>query len=382
MAPILTTTLLGELRAVAEAAGILRLAAASLDHPGLADAAAAFDAFLAAGRHGTMAFLERSQAARHDPNLVLDGARSALVGVVPYGGEPDPVARYAQHADYHTVLHRRLEVVEARLRERLPGVGTRVCVDTKPVMERALAALAGVGRLGKSGMLIVPGLGTYVVIGVVLTTARLDGAVGGAAAGAAAERDAFAVCGRCTACLEACPTGAFEAPGVLDARRCVAYLTIEHRGPVDPDLARRVGVRVAGCDVCQEVCPHNAGPDRAARVPAGAWLPEPAGGPRRIGGAPESLAELAGLRSGAYRRLVRGTALRRIPRAALRRNALIALAASRADRTTRQRALAAVCGDPDAGIRAAADLLGPGGAAPGEAVPVAAATAPVPDPSA
>ncbi len=313
---------LDDLRAVAEAVGVLRLGAASLSDPRLRAAAEAFDRFLDEGRHGTMAFLARSRPARRDVDLVLPGARSALVGVVPYDGRPDPVARYAQHADYHTVLHERFGAVVDRLRARVPGVEARVCVDTKPVMERALAAVAGVGRLGKSGMLIVPGLGTYVVIGVVLTTAPWEERSGSNEE----PRDAFAVCGRCTACLDACPTGAFDGPGRLDARRCIAYLTIEHRGVVDPGLAGRVGARVAGCDVCQGVCPHNRGPDRVERIPAHAKLPPPAGGPRLVG-SPEALEALARVGSARYRRFVRGTALRRIPRASLRRNALLALAA-------------------------------------------------------
>ncbi|RMG97080.1 MAG: tRNA epoxyqueuosine(34) reductase QueG [Deltaproteobacteria bacterium] len=350
MTRILEPDLLEDLRRIAESAGVLRLSAVSLDHPGLAVAAAAFDAYIDEGRHGTMEFLVRSRAARHDPNLVLPGARSALVGVVPYGGVADPVARYAQHADYHTVVHRRLERVEARLLHRLPDVATRICVDTKPVMERALAALAGIGRLGKSGMLIVPGLGTYVVIGVILTTAEVSERERPYA------REAFDVCGRCTACLDACPTKAFDGPGRLDARRCIAYLTIEHRGPIDPDLAVRMGVRVAGCDVCQEVCPHNTGPATAPRAPEHAYLPPPSDGFRRAEH-PDVLEAWVGLRSGAYRRLVRGTALRRIPRHALRRNALLALAAASPPRHQLERALDAVRDAADPALAAAASTV-------------------------
>ena len=258
---VLTQAVLEELAVVAERVGLLRLAAVALDDPGFEPARAALGRHLDAGRHGEMGFMARTREVRARPEAMLAGARSALVVLVPYRGDDGPVARYARSADYHTVMHRRLDVVEQALRERLPGVETMVCVDTKPILERAAAVLAGLGFLGKNGCVIVPGLGSYVLLGEILTTAEWTGA----------RVDANAVlwdaCGSCRRCLDACPTDAFTAPGELDPRRCISYLTIEHRGPIDDALADRMGERVAGCDVCQEVCPYNASTARDARVP-------------------------------------------------------------------------------------------------------------------
>ncbi len=310
----LTPELLARLAAAGEAEGLLRLGAVRLEHPGFAPARAALDAFLAEGKAGDMDFLPRTAAVRKDPAQMLPGARSLLVALVPYRGEPGPIARYARTRDYHTVIHQRLITLERALHAALPGVETLICVDTKPVLERAAAALAGLGFLGKHGCLIAPGLGSYVLIGALLCTAEWP-----------AERDRRAptgapwdACGACTRCLDACPTGAFDAPGVLDPRRCLSYLTIEHRGHVPEDLAGKFGERIAGCDVCQEVCPYNAGPARDARVPEVAWLP-PAPRP-----APD-VAAMAGLGGAQYRAFVRHTALRRIPHRLMRRNALLAL---------------------------------------------------------
>ncbi len=316
-APTLTPAVLAELAAVAEDVGLLRLGAAALDDPGFARAARAFDEFVAEGRHGTMTFLARGRRARHDPDLVLPGARSVLVAVAPHGGEPGRIARYAQFFDYHTDLHRRMAQVVARLEARLPAVRTRVCVDTKPVMERAAAHIAGVGQLGKNGCLIVPGLGSFVMIATALTTATWRAPTTATTRPPALDPG---VCGSCTRCLEACPTGAFAGPGRLDARRCIAYLTIERRGPIEDALADGIGDRVAGCDVCQEVCPHNASEHRGARAPSQAWLRPPPGPPRT-----PDLVALATLGSSRHRAFVRATPLTRIPRAALRRNALVAL---------------------------------------------------------
>jgi epoxyqueuosine reductase len=321
--PELNSALLEELTQVAEAEGLLRLAVVRLDHPGFERAARQLDRHLDEGRHGEMQFMQRSRAARKDPSQMLPGARTLLVALAPYDGEPGPVARYAQHADYHTVLHRRLDAVMTRLRERLPQAEAIACVDTRPVMERAAAVLAGQGFLGKNGCLIAPGLGSYVLLASILCTARWSGPD----AVTDGDRVLWDACGSCRACLDACPTQAFIAPGELDPRRCISYLTIEHRGPVPEELADRMGERIAGCDVCQEVCPYNAGMARLevrrARAPAAAWIGpvDPASsGPPVV-----DLVALANIRSGRYRAFIRDTALRRIPRRSLRRNALLAL---------------------------------------------------------
>jgi epoxyqueuosine reductase len=191
-------------------------------------------------------------------------------------------------------------------------------VDTKPLMERALAVCAGVGVLGKHGCLIVPGLGSWVVLACLLTTAAPPGSATPRAS-LPSGRD-FTVCGSCTRCLDACPTAAFEGPGRLDARRCISYLTIEHRGPIAPELAQRLGVRIAGCDVCQDVCPWNASDSREARAPPQAWLTPPPRGFREV-----DLTKIAAFGSSPHRSFVRSTPLMRISRRQLRRNALAAL---------------------------------------------------------
>lgn len=311
---VLTPELLARLAAVAEAHGLLRLGAVRLDHPGFAPARAALDAYVAAGKAGDMDFIPRTVELRKDPAGMLPGARTLLVAAVPYGGEPGPIARYARSLDYHTVVHQRLIALEQALHAELPGVRSVICVDTKPVLERSAAALAGLGFLGKHGCLIVPGLGSYVLLGELLCTATWPEEQ---AAPAPADPP-WDACGACTRCLDACPTAAFDAPGVLDPRRCLSYLTIEHRGHVPLNMSEKFGERLAGCDICQEVCPYNAGATRAARIPAVAWIP-PAPRP-----AP-TVTAMAALGGAQYRGFVRHTALRRIPHRLMRRNALLAL---------------------------------------------------------
>jgi epoxyqueuosine reductase len=340
------------LEALARAAadlGLVRLGAVALDHPGFAPAYAAYDRFLADGKAGSMGYLERTAAVRKDPAQMLPGARTLLVACVPYDGEPGPIARYAQSLDYHTVIHGRLLDLEARLRELVPGARSLVCVDTKPLLERAAAALAGLGFLGKHGCLIVPGLGSYVLIGALMTTAALADAPGGVDPASAREGAPWDACGSCRRCLDACPTDAFDGPGDLDPRRCIAYLTIEERGRIPAALAGRIGERIAGCDVCQEVCPYNAG-DRLARVPAAAWIDPPPGGRRAV-----DLVKIADIGSSQQRALARKTALRRIPRRHLRRNALLALGNREAPVTQAEvGALRRAAVDDDAEVAAAA----------------------------
>jgi epoxyqueuosine reductase len=333
-----------ELAAVAESAGLLRLGIVRLDHPGFAEARAALDRYLALGRHGEMDFLARTAGIRRDPARMLDGAASLLVAAVPYRGEPGAIARYAQSSDYHTVVHERLEHVVAALDRLAPESRSIICVDTKPVLERAAAALAGLGFIGKHGCVIVPGLGSWVLLGCVLTTAQWRGAT------PSHEGVRWDACGSCTRCLDACPTQAFVAPGQLDPRRCISYLTIEHRGAIAEDLASAIGERLAGCDVCQEVCPYNAAPDRDARVPAAAWIAPPPRGPRAAD--PWRLVDIG---SATYRAWVKNTAVRRIPRRSMRRNALIVIGNRDAAFDDEQRArVAALADDADPQIAAAA----------------------------
>ncbi len=207
--------------------------------------------WIEAGQAGTMGYIERRLEERLDPRRVLPGARSVVcVALNYYQGEPAddswrPVARYAWGRDYHDVIGPRLDRLAGHLAEAA-GARSRGYVDTGPVLERDLAARAGLGWIGKNTMLLNPGLGSWFFIGLLLTTAELSH-----------DRPLEDRCGSCRACLDACPTGAFVAPYVLDARRCISYLTIEHRGEIDP--ARRPGMAgwQFGCDVCQDVCPWN-----------------------------------------------------------------------------------------------------------------------------
>jgi len=270
------------------------------------DHAAAFEGWLDAGHAGTMAYLERGREKRLEPERVLPGARSIVACALTYfqgpsAGGPAGVARYAWGEDYHAVMETRLRALADTIARLAPGSTARTYVDTGPLLERDLAARAGLGWIGKNTMLLNPDLGSFFFIGPVLTTAEL-------------ARDAPLPdrCGSCTRCLDACPTAAFVGAWVLDARRCIAYLTIEHRGPISAELRPGVGTWAFGCDVCQDVCPWN----RRAPVTG-----EAAFRPRRH----PPLAELLALDEAAYRGSFRGSPLKRAGREGLARNAAVAL---------------------------------------------------------
>ncbi|HSE03931.1 MAG TPA: tRNA epoxyqueuosine(34) reductase QueG [Methylomirabilota bacterium] len=267
----------------------------------------AFQGWIEAGHAGGMAYLGRRLEERLDPARVLPGARAVVCVALNYfQGEPEdaswrPVARYAWGRDYHDVIAPRLDRLAAHLAEA-GGARSRGYVDTGPVLERDLAARAGLGWIGKNTMLIHPRLGSWFFIGVLLTTAEL-----------APDEPLGDRCGTCRACLDACPTGAFAAPYVLDARRCVSYLTIEHRGGIDPALHAGMAGWQFGCDVCQDVCPWN----RKAPVTR-----EPAFEPQ----APyPGAAAVAGMDDEALRGRFRASPLLRAKPAGLRRNASIYL---------------------------------------------------------
>ncbi|HET7584914.1 MAG TPA: tRNA epoxyqueuosine(34) reductase QueG [Gemmatimonadaceae bacterium] len=217
---------------------------------GPADTARHFDDWLARGYAGEMHYMARWAAERHDARRPHPGARSAIVVAMSYGGrEPSgPVARYARGDDYHDVMRDRLRELHRWLEDELGApVNARPYVDTGPLLERDLARRAGLGWFGKNTNLINPEIGSFFFIGALVVELDL-------APSAPFEADR---CGTCTRCIDACPTDAFVDERVLDATRCIAYLTIELRGEIPSEFHAAIGEHLYGCDVCQEVCPWN-----------------------------------------------------------------------------------------------------------------------------
>ncbi|HEX2439223.1 MAG TPA: tRNA epoxyqueuosine(34) reductase QueG [Methylomirabilota bacterium] len=319
-------------KAHAIAVGFERVAVAGA---GPAEHGEAFETWLDAGYAGGMDYLARTRVERRDPERLLPGCRAVLSLALAYGPREDDaswagVSRYARGVDYHDVMRPRLAAIVEYLREAgAPDVVSRAAVDTSAVLERDLAARAGLGWIGKNTNLIAVGTGSYFFIGTVLTTAELvpDGPV--------ADH-----CGTCTACLDACPTDAFVGPWVLDARRCLAYLTIEHRGDVADEFKPAMREWLFGCDVCQDVCPWNrkAPPAREPALAPRAPLP--------------SLESLLTMDEAAFRARFRGSAMSRARRAGLARNAALLLG-HRGDRAA-EPALRRALEDPDEGVRRAA----------------------------
>jgi epoxyqueuosine reductase len=284
-----------------------------------------YRAFIGARMHGDMAWLERNVAvrARLDTEGILQGAASVICVSRRYQRPASDeaadselargIARYARGRDYHGFLRRRLR----RLASFVRSLGTpeepvraRPLCDDEPVLERAWAARAGLGFVGKNGMVIVPGLGSMVLLGEVVTTLRLEPGE------PMTER-----CGTCTRCLDACPTSAFAAPFVLDARKCVAYLTIEKAGPIPRPLREGIGSNVFGCDDCQTVCPFNAGSGARARqsdldgspfAPLARWRTT-------------RLEDLLTVDDAGWKALSEGSPLKRAGRAGVARNAAVVL---------------------------------------------------------
>jgi len=232
------------------------------------------DRWLASGKAGNMRYLHRQAKKRKNPQVADKPARRAIVVLDSYYYESieettrPKVARYARGTDYHTVTRRRLELLADFLRHN--GAQTaRAYADSGPLAERELAQRSGLGWIGKNTMLIRPNQGSWMFIGTVLTDLELE-------IDSPFETDH---CGSCTRCLDACPTQAFEGPRVLDATRCISYLTIEHRGPIPADLIDRFEGWAFGCDICNEVCPWNV---RFATESKGAGFP-PRGGLHQAG---------------------------------------------------------------------------------------------------
>jgi epoxyqueuosine reductase len=274
--------------------------------------AAEFRAWLAEGRAGEMTWLERNEHRRTDPQQVLPGARSVIVLGMNYWNDEcrmqndekarGRIARYAWGDDYHDVIEKKLQTLDEWLVAR--GGKQRCYVDTGPVLERDLAALAGVGWQGKSTMLIHPKLGTWLFLAEILTTLEL-----------APDASMPDHCGKCTRCIAACPTGAITAPRQLDARRCISYLTIENKGAIPEEFRAAIGDRIYGCDDCLTACPWNrfAQSSResafAAREYVHGW----------------ALRDFLALDDEGFRRLFRKSPIKRIKRRGFLRNVCVAL---------------------------------------------------------
>jgi epoxyqueuosine reductase len=280
----------------------------------IADAGRGLAAFLASGAHGDMTWLETTAARRGDPRALWDEVRSIVMLGLNYAPDRDPleilghpdrgaISVYAQGDDYHEVIKPRLKAI-ARVLIAAGGGDAKVFVDTAAVMEKPLAAKAGLGWQGKHTNLVSRQLGSWLFLGAIFTTLELP-----------ADTPESDHCGSCRACLDVCPTAAFPAPYRLDARRCISYLTIEHKGPVPHDLRRLIGNRIYGCDDCLAICPWNkfAHAGREARLAARDHLRAPA------------LRDLVRLDEAGFRALFAKSPVKRIGHARFRRNVLIAI---------------------------------------------------------
>jgi epoxyqueuosine reductase len=270
--------------------------------------------FLARGYHGDMGWLEARATQRGEPRALWPAARSAVVCGLNYAPADDPlesltrrdrgtISVYARHRDYHDVLKKKLRALASWMHDSL-GAEVKLFVDTAPVMEKPLAARAGLGWQGKHTNLVSRRHGSWLFLGEIYTTLELP-----------PDAPAADHCGACRRCLDICPTAAFPAPYRLDARRCISYLTIEHKGPIPRALRPLMGNRIYGCDDCLAVCPWNkfAQPHATTALLPRADLTAP------------RLAELAGLDDASFRRLFAGSPIKRTGRDRFLRNVLIAL---------------------------------------------------------
>jgi len=297
-----------------------------------------FPEWVARGYAGEMAYLRDQVDKRSDARSAFPWARSVVcVGLqydtdAPYSTEVPPergwISRYAWGDDYHDVMKAMLDRALARLRKEIGEIEARTYVDTGPVVERAYAAAAGLGAWGKNTCLLHPEHGSWFFLGEIVTDLELE------ADGARTD-----MCGSCTACLDACPTAAFPAPYVLDATRCISYLTIELRGALPEDQREGLGRHVFGCDICQDVCPWNRKRRRRGRREF-----EP-----REGALAPALEGLAALDDEGFRRLFRKSPVKRTKRRGLLRNVAVAL--GNAGDTGRRPVLERLAADPDPVVR-------------------------------
>lgn len=253
--------------------------------------------------HGEMAYMERDPERRTNPASVLPGALSAVVVAMPQPvGPPGPISRYARSEDYHNAIWERLNALLDFVMTLFPSATGRGCVDTAPILERDLAAACGLGWIGKNTCLITPGVGSFYFVGELLLDVELE-----------PDPPIGQHCGSCRRCLDACPTGAFIGPYELDARRCISYLTIELKGPIPEDLRPLIGNLVFGCDICQDICPHNK------------WAPSPSPLQARHDLDAPDLVEFLSLDDRGFRERFRGTPIMRAKRRGFLRNVCVAL---------------------------------------------------------
>ena len=286
-------------------------------------AAGGLRAWLDAGQHADMAWMERTADKRVDPSLVLPGARTVIMLGVNYWHDDQAAvdrprwARYVLHEDYHDTIKPGLAAAGRVLEEEF-GISEgdhRYYVDTGPVLERGLAARSGLGFRGKNAMLISKHYGNWLFLACVLTRLEIepDAALRPDAPRPAGEEPAGLLCGKCTRCLDACPTDAFPAPGVVDARRCISYQTIENKGVIPRELRAGIGQRIYGCDVCLEVCPWNRFAQAGRRMLLAA----------RSDLADLTLAEILALTPARFAEVFRRTAVKRLKLPGLLRNACV-----------------------------------------------------------
>ena len=274
-----------------------------------------FRQWLDDGQAGEMHYLANRFDERTQLDRYLPGAKSVICVAINYHVPLQPlaesdqshhgrIARYALGDDYHDLMKARLHALADWIKQAVPGAQTRACVDTAPVMEKELAARAGIGWLGKNSCLISPKIGSWLLLGEIVTTIAIP-----------PDAPATDHCGSCTRCIDACPTSAITAAYQLDARKCISYLTIEHRGPIPAGIEPQMGNWLYGCDICQDVCPHN----RKAPTTS-----DPALQPRSPTGTLD-LREVMDWSDDEYRRQLQGSAMRRVKLPMLRRNAQIAM---------------------------------------------------------
>ena len=300
-----------QLEAFALASGFVRMGICRPDAVPLA--AERLAAFVADGRHGQMGWMAERMAWRGNPTALWPAARSVIMLAEAYSPQHDPLAVlhqrdhaaisvYAQGRDYHDLVKKRLKAVGRWLIDQVPEAQIKVFVDTAPVMEKPLAQAAGLGWQGKHTNLLGRDLGNWVFLGAIFTTLELE-----------PDKAEISHCGSCTACLEICPTAAFPAPYQLDARRCISYLTIEHKGPVPLELRAKMGNRIYGCDDCLAICPWNKFAVAAVEMK---YLANEG---------PPKLADLVTLDDAGFRARFAGSPVKRIGRDRFVRNVLYAI---------------------------------------------------------